>query len=42
MTSFTASDGTRLEYRTVGSGPPLVLHLGAGGDARLWERTGNS
>ncbi|HET6910107.1 MAG TPA: alpha/beta hydrolase [Mycobacteriales bacterium] len=35
-----ASDGTRLAYEVEGQGPPLVLHLGAGCDSRLWRAAG--
>ena len=37
---FTATDGVRLNYEIEGSGPPLVLHLGAGCDASLWRAAG--
>ncbi len=40
MPSFTAPDGVRLHYDIEGSGPPLVLHLGAGADAQLWREAG--
>jgi len=40
MPKLTTSDEVRLSYRTVGSGPAIVLHLGAGCDASLWERIG--
>jgi pimeloyl-ACP methyl ester carboxylesterase len=40
MPSFTAPDGVRLHYEVEGSGPPLVLHLGAGADADLWRAAG--
>jgi pimeloyl-ACP methyl ester carboxylesterase len=36
----TAPDGVRLHYDVEGSGPPLVLHLGAGADADLWRAAG--
>ncbi len=38
--SFTAPDGVRLHYELEGSGPPLLLHLGAGADADLWRAAG--
>jgi pimeloyl-ACP methyl ester carboxylesterase len=38
--SFEAPDGVRLHYDFEGSGPPLVLHLGAGADADLWREAG--
>jgi pimeloyl-ACP methyl ester carboxylesterase len=37
---FTSPDGVRLHYELEGSGPPLVLHLGAGADASLWRAAG--
>ena len=40
MPSLFAPDGVRLHYEVVGSGPPLVLHLGAGGDADVWRAAG--
>jgi pimeloyl-ACP methyl ester carboxylesterase len=40
MPFFVAPDGTRLHYSIEGSGPPLVLHLGAGADAELWREAG--
>ena len=40
MPTFTAPDGVRLHYEVEGSGPPLVLHLGAGADADLWRAAG--
>lgn len=40
MASFTAPDGVRLNYEVVGTGPPLLLHLGAGCDSGLWEAAG--
>ena len=40
MPYITASDGVRLHYEIVGSGSPLVLHLGAGGDSELWRAAG--
>lgn len=40
MAFFTSSDGVRLHYEIEGSGPPLVLHLGAGCDADLWRAAG--
>lgn len=40
MPFFTAPDGFRLHYEVEGSGPPLVLHLGAGADATLWRDAG--
>jgi pimeloyl-ACP methyl ester carboxylesterase len=38
--SFVAPDGVRLHYEVEGSGPPLVLHVGAGADADLWRAAG--
>lgn len=40
MPFFTASDGVRLHYELEGSGPPLLLHLGAGADSDLWRAAG--
>ena len=40
MPYFTSADGVRLHYEIEGSGPPLVLHLGAGCDADLWREAG--
>lgn len=40
MPSFSAPDGVRLHYELEGSGPPLVLHVGAGADADLWRAAG--
>jgi len=37
---LTASDGVRLSYDLVGTGPPLLLHLGSGCDATLWDAAG--
>jgi pimeloyl-ACP methyl ester carboxylesterase len=40
MPSFIAPDGVRLHYDLEGSGPPLILHLGAGADSDLWRAAG--
>jgi pimeloyl-ACP methyl ester carboxylesterase len=32
--------GVRIYYETAGSGRPLVLHAGAAGDLRMWQRAG--
>ena len=40
MPYFSSPDGVRLHYETEGSGPPLVLHLGAGCDSDLWRAAG--
>jgi pimeloyl-ACP methyl ester carboxylesterase len=40
MPFFIAPDGVRLHYKVEGSGPPLLLHLGAGADADLWRAAG--
>jgi pimeloyl-ACP methyl ester carboxylesterase len=40
MPFFTAPDGVRLQYEMEGSGPPLLLHLGAGADSDLWRMAG--
>jgi pimeloyl-ACP methyl ester carboxylesterase len=37
---LTAPDGVRLHYDLEGSGPPLLLHLGAGCDSDLWRAAG--
>jgi pimeloyl-ACP methyl ester carboxylesterase len=37
---FTAPDGIRLHYEVEGSGPPVILHIGAGGDIELWRAAG--
>jgi pimeloyl-ACP methyl ester carboxylesterase len=37
---LTSPDGVRLKYELEGSGPPLLLHLGAGGDSGLWQAAG--
>jgi pimeloyl-ACP methyl ester carboxylesterase len=37
---FLARDGVRLHYEVEGSGPPLILHLGAGADINLWRKAG--
>jgi pimeloyl-ACP methyl ester carboxylesterase len=38
--SFVSRDGVRLHYELEGSGPPVVLHLGAGCDSDLWRAAG--
>jgi pimeloyl-ACP methyl ester carboxylesterase len=40
VATFATPDGVRLHYEIVGTGPALVLHLGAGCDASLWEAAG--
>jgi pimeloyl-ACP methyl ester carboxylesterase len=40
MPSLIAPDRVRLHYEIEGSGPPLLLHLGAGADADLWRAAG--
>ncbi len=40
MPYFVSTDGTRLHYELEGSGPLLVLHIGAGCDADLWRAAG--
>jgi pimeloyl-ACP methyl ester carboxylesterase len=40
MPSLVAPDLVRLHYEVEGSGPPLLLHLGAGADAELWRAAG--
>jgi pimeloyl-ACP methyl ester carboxylesterase len=37
---FVSTDGTRLHYELEGSGPLLLLHLGAGCDADVWRAAG--
>ena len=40
MPIVSAPDGVLLNYEEAGSGPPLVLHLGAGCDHELWRAAG--
>lgn len=40
MPFFTSPDGVRLHYEIEGSGPPIVMHLGAGADSDLWRKAG--
>ena len=40
MPFFVAPDGVRLHYDVEGSGPLLVLHVGAGCDADVWRAAG--
>lgn len=40
MPFFRSRDGLHLHYELAGSGPPLILHLGAGGDLDLWRAAG--
>ena len=40
VATFSTSDGFRLRYEIEGTGPGLVLHLGAGCDASLWRAAG--
>ena len=40
MPYVVASDGVRLYYETVGSGPPLVLQTGGAGDGSMWRDAG--
>ncbi|HZS61308.1 MAG TPA: alpha/beta hydrolase [Gemmatimonadaceae bacterium] len=40
MRFLTNSEGIRLAYDIEGSGPPLLLHLGAGCDSGLWGAAG--
>jgi len=35
-----APDGVRLHYEIEGSGPPLILHVGAGCDSDVWRAAG--
>ncbi len=37
---FESVDGVRLHYAIEGSGPDLILHLGAGADSELWREAG--
>jgi pimeloyl-ACP methyl ester carboxylesterase len=37
---LVGADGVRLHYEVEGSGPPLLLHLGAGASADLWRAAG--
>ena len=36
MPFFSATDGTRLHYETVGDGPAVVLQTGGAGDGSMW------
>jgi pimeloyl-ACP methyl ester carboxylesterase len=38
--SVVASDGVKLFYETLGSGPPLVLQTGGAGDGTMWQDAG--
>ena len=40
MATYVSPDGVRLHYEIDGAGPPLILHLGAGGDSGLWRAAG--
>jgi pimeloyl-ACP methyl ester carboxylesterase len=40
MAFVVASDGVKLFYETVGSGPPLVLQTGGAGDGTMWRDAG--
>ena len=40
MAFLKTSDKVRINYRTVGTGPAIVLHLGAGCNSHLWEGVG--
>jgi len=40
MPSVVASDGVRLYYETIGSGPPLVLQTGGAGAGSMWRDAG--
>lgn len=40
MAFFVSPDGVRLHYEIEGSGPPLVLHIGAGCDSDIWRAAG--
>ena len=40
MPYFTSPDGIQLYYELEGSGPPILLHLGAGCDLELWRAAG--
>jgi pimeloyl-ACP methyl ester carboxylesterase len=40
MPFVLATDGTRLHYETVGSGPVLVLQTGGAGDGSMWRDAG--
>lgn len=39
---FTGRDGTRLAYREIGEGRPLILLHGAMGDSTMWLRHGHA
>lgn len=40
MPFVSTTDGTRLHYETVGSGPTLVLQTGGAGDGTMWRDAG--
>ena len=40
MPFVSTTDGTRLHYETVGSGPPLVLQTGGAGAGSMWRDAG--
>src|ERR1700745_4385326 len=40
MPFVATTDGTRLHYETVGSGPVLVLQEGGAGDGSMWRDPG--
>lgn len=40
MPLFASHDLVRLHYKTVGSGPPLVLQTGGAGDGSMWRDAG--
>ena len=40
MPFFKSDDGVKLYYEVEGTGPLLVLHLGAGADIELWRMAG--
>jgi pimeloyl-ACP methyl ester carboxylesterase len=40
MPFVVASDGVRLHYEVVGSGPPLILQTGGAGDGTMWQDAG--
>lgn len=40
MDQYVDSNGVNIFVDVVGSGPPIVLHTGAGGDGRMWKQAG--
>lgn len=38
--TFIERDGVRIHYESIGEGPAVVLHTGAGGDSQIWGLAG--